>query len=180
MIKKKVLNPTSKCGRPWFNSWVRKIPWRMGRQPTPVFLGFPCGSAGKEFTWNAGDLGSIDELGRSPGEGKGYPLQYSGLEKSMDSPWGCKVLDTIEQLSLLFSFKSSKQIIETSSKIFDIVTVLSVQTISSRGNKRNDPRKTLLTSLKLLYKSQADSKFKKVKKLLGKHLDKYNRSIGCL
>ena len=39
---------------------------------------------GKEFTCNAGDLGSISELGRSPGEGKGYPLQYSGLENSID------------------------------------------------------------------------------------------------
>ena len=46
--------------------------------------GFPCGSAGKESTCNAGDLGSIPELGRPPGEGKGYPLQYSGLENSMD------------------------------------------------------------------------------------------------
>ena len=53
-------------------------------QPTPVFLGFPGGPAGKESTWNARDLGSIPGLGRSPGEGKGYPLQYSGLEKSMD------------------------------------------------------------------------------------------------
>ena len=56
----------------------------MDRLPTPVFLGFPGGSAGKESTCNAGDLGSIPGLGRSPGEGKGYPLQYSGLEKSMD------------------------------------------------------------------------------------------------
>ena len=40
-------------------------------------LGFPCGSAGKESACNAGDLGSIPGLGRSPGEGKGYPLQYS-------------------------------------------------------------------------------------------------------
>ena len=46
--------------------------------------GFPCGSAGKESACNAGDLGSISGLGRSPGEGKGYPLQYSGLENSMD------------------------------------------------------------------------------------------------
>ena len=42
---------------------------------TPVFLGFPCGSAGKESTGNVGDLGSIPGLGRSPGEGKGYPPQ---------------------------------------------------------------------------------------------------------
>ena len=46
--------------------------------------GFPCGSAGKESACNAGDLGLIPGLGRAPGEGKGYPLQYSDLENSMD------------------------------------------------------------------------------------------------
>ena len=45
---------------------------------------FPCGSAGKESACNVGDLGSIPGLGRCPGEGKGYPIQYSGLENSMD------------------------------------------------------------------------------------------------
>ena len=45
---------------------------------------FPCGLAGKESACNAGDLGSIPGLGRSPGEGKAYPLQYSVLENSMD------------------------------------------------------------------------------------------------
>ena len=59
-------------------------PWRRDRLSAPVFLGFPGGSAGKESAHNEGDLGSIPELGRSPGEGKGYPLQYSGLENSMD------------------------------------------------------------------------------------------------
>ena len=48
-------------------------------------MGFPEGSAGKESTCNVGNLGSIPGLGRSPGEGKGYPLQDSGLENSMDS-----------------------------------------------------------------------------------------------
>ena len=57
---------------------------RRDKLPTPIFLGFPGGSAGKESACNAGDLGSIPGLGRSPGEGKGYPLQYSGLENSMD------------------------------------------------------------------------------------------------
>ena len=47
-------------------------------------FGFPGGSAGKESTCNAGDWGSIPGLGRSPEEGKGYPVQYSGLENSMD------------------------------------------------------------------------------------------------
>ena len=64
------------------NSWIH---WRRYRLPTQVFSGFPCGSAGKESTCNAGDLGLIPRLGRSPGEGKGYPLQYSGLENDMDS-----------------------------------------------------------------------------------------------
>ena len=52
--------------------------------PLLIFKGFPGGSDGKESACNAGDLGSIPGLGRSPGEGKGYPLQYSGLENSMD------------------------------------------------------------------------------------------------
>ena len=48
------------------------------------FMGFPNGSDDKEAICNVGDLGSVPGLGRSPGEGKGYPLQYSGLENSMD------------------------------------------------------------------------------------------------
>ena len=50
----------------------------------PLKIGFPCGSAGQESACNVGDLGSTPGLGRSPGEGKAYPLQYSGLENSMD------------------------------------------------------------------------------------------------
>ena len=60
------------------------IHWRRHRLPTPVFLGFPYGSAGKESACSVKDLGSIPRLGRSPGDGNGYPLQYSGLENSMD------------------------------------------------------------------------------------------------
>ena len=66
-------------------------------------MSFLCGSANKEFTCNAGDLGSIPGLGRSPGEGKGYLLQYSRLQNSMDymySPWGHEESDMTEQLSL--------------------------------------------------------------------------------
>ena len=47
-------------------------------------MGFPDSSVGKESACSAGNLGSIPGLGRSPGEGKGYALQYSGLENSMD------------------------------------------------------------------------------------------------
>ena len=52
--------------------------------PYRSLVDFPCGSAGKESTCNAGDLGSIPGLGRSPGEGHDNPVQYSGLENSMD------------------------------------------------------------------------------------------------
>ena len=65
-------------------------------------LGFPGGSAGKESACNEGDLDSIPDLRRFPGERKDYPLQYSGLEKSMDRivRGDHKELDTTEQLSL--------------------------------------------------------------------------------
>ena len=73
------------AGRPRFDSWVGKITWRRARLPTLVFLGFPGGSAGKESTCNVRDLSLSPGLRRSPGEGKGYPFQYSGLENFMDS-----------------------------------------------------------------------------------------------
>ena len=57
--------------------------------------GFSCGSAGKESACNAGNLGLIPGLGRSPGEGNSYPLQYSSLENSIDSPWGHKSQTTL-------------------------------------------------------------------------------------
>ena len=94
------------CRRPHFDSWVGKICWRRDRLPNPVFWGFPCGSAGKESACNAGDLGSIPGLGRSPGEEKGYPLQYSDLENSMGSSWGHKELDMTERLSLHLGHKN--------------------------------------------------------------------------
>ena len=69
--------------------------WRRDGLPTPVFLGFPGGSAGKESACKAEDLGPIPGLGRSPGEESGYPLQYSGLY-GLHSPWGHKESDTAE------------------------------------------------------------------------------------
>ena len=75
---------TCNAGDPTFNSWVRKIYCRKDKLPTPVFLGFLGGSAGKESAYNEGDLCLIPGLGRSSGEGKDHPLQYSGLENSMD------------------------------------------------------------------------------------------------
>ena len=71
-----------------------------------IFIFFPCGLAGKKSACNLGDLGSFPGLGRSSGEGKGYPLQYSSLENSKDSPWGCKESNTTERLSLSLSLSS--------------------------------------------------------------------------
>ena len=68
-------------------------------------LGFPGSSASKESACNTGELGSIPGLGRSAGEGKGYPLQYSGLENSMDcTVHGVTELDTTERLSHTLDF----------------------------------------------------------------------------
>ena len=61
---------------------------------------FPCGSADKESACNAGDLGSIPWLGRFPGERKGYPLLYSGLESSMD----CIVYEVAQRWTRLSNF----------------------------------------------------------------------------
>ena len=72
------------CRRPWFNSWVRKIPWRRDGRPSPVFLGFTSGPVSKESICNEGDLGSIPGLGRSLGGRHGNPLQYSCLENLHD------------------------------------------------------------------------------------------------
>ena len=86
-------------GLPWISQLVKNPPAMQetpvqflgqedppekGKATTPVFLDFSCGSIGKESACNTGDLGWIPGLGKSPGEGKGCPLQYSGLENSMD------------------------------------------------------------------------------------------------
>ena len=83
LVAQLVKNPPAKQ-ETRFNSWVCKFPWRKDRLPTPVFLGFPGGSDGKESTCNAGDLGLIPGLGRSPGGRHGSPLQYPFLE----NPYG--------------------------------------------------------------------------------------------
>ena len=80
--------------RTWLSYWTELSGFLCNK-------GFPYVSAGKELSCNAGDLGSVPGLGRSPGEGKGYPLQYSGLENSMDYivHGVAKELDTTKQLS---------------------------------------------------------------------------------
>ena len=95
----------STCRRPQFDSWLGKIRWRRDRLTTPAFVGFPGASAGKESACSAGDLGSIPGLGRSPGGGKDYLLQYSGLENSMD----CIVHGVAKSWTRLSNFHSLTQ-----------------------------------------------------------------------
>ena len=80
------INPEYSLEGPWFDSWVGKLRWRRDRLPTPVLLGFPDSSVGKESTCNAEDPGSIPGLGRSVGEGIGYPLQYSWASLVAQNP----------------------------------------------------------------------------------------------
>ena len=73
-------------------------------------MGFPDGSPGKESACNAGELVSIPGLGRSPGEGTGYPLQYSGLENSVECiVHGVAESDSTEKLSLVWVKKQQQQ-----------------------------------------------------------------------
>ena len=78
---------------------------RVGQDWVTFTSSFPCDSAGKESSCNAEDLGSIPRLGRSPGEGKGYPLQYSGLENSMN----CTVHGVAKSRTWLSNFHFTHQ-----------------------------------------------------------------------
>ena len=89
--------PAMQETRPWFDSWVRKIPWRRDRPPTPVFLGFPCGSAVKDpptvqETW----VGKIPWRRERPPTPGFWPGEFHGLY----NPWSFKESDTTERLSL--------------------------------------------------------------------------------
>ena len=77
-------------------------PLERDRLPTPVFLGFPCGSAGKESTYNVGDLGSIPGLEDPLEKGKATHSSILAWRIPRASPWGCKELDMTERLSLHF------------------------------------------------------------------------------
>ena len=82
--------------------------------------GFPDGSAGKESACNAGDLGLIPGLGRSPGEGKGYPPQYCALENSVAESW--------TRLSDLFHMADSCCTAETKKRCKAIIFQLKIKT----------------------------------------------------
>ena len=100
------------------NAWRKTLEekqWEMNN--LTVLVGFPGGSAGKESTCNAGDMGSIPGLGRSSGKGNGYPLQYSGLENSMDCiVHGVTESDTTEWLSLSGNFRTYLSIINKTTR----------------------------------------------------------------
>ena len=89
------------------------IHWWSDRLPYPVFLVFPCGSVSKESACNAGDLGLIPGLGRSPGEGN-CPLQYSGLENCMDGgAWQATVHGYSNLFTWLFSEKERPHLFQS-------------------------------------------------------------------
>ena len=107
--------------------------------------GFPGGPAGKESACNAEDLGSIPGLGRPPGEGKGYPLQYStGEFHALYSPWGCKEADTTERLSLTSQGETSEENNPANTLILDLQAPAPVKkyisVISVRGPQRQGHR----------------------------------------
>ena len=93
----RAINICSRC------TYIAHFTWLV-RKPiyvlTNIRKGFPDRSVGKEFACNVGDLGSIPRLGRSPGEGKGYQLQYSCLENSID----CLVHGVTKSLTWLSHF----------------------------------------------------------------------------
>ena len=82
-------------------------PLEKGQATHSSILGLPGGSADKESASNAGDRGLIPRLGRPFGEGKGYPLLYSGLENSMAwrNPWDCKESDMTEHFQFHLRLK---------------------------------------------------------------------------
>ena len=93
------------CRRPKFDPCLGKFPWRRDRLPSPVFLGFPGGSAGKESACKAGDLGSMPGAGKIPWRRERLctPVFWPGEFHGLYSPWGHKESDTTERLSLEYS-----------------------------------------------------------------------------
>ena len=89
----------SSCRRPWFHSWLGKIPWRRDRLPTPVFMGFPGGSDGKEPTSNVGHL--VQSLCWEDPTPIFLPGEFHGQRSLAGyNPWGHKESDTTERLSV--------------------------------------------------------------------------------
>ena len=86
--------------------------------PIPVFLGFSGGSDGKESACKVGDLSSIPGLGRYSGEGNSYPLQYSGLENSMDREAWHATIQGLQSPMQLTNFHFHFSVIEIRKNLF--------------------------------------------------------------
>ena len=99
-------------------------------------MGFPGGSADKESTYNTGDLDSISELGTSPGEGNSYPLQYSGLENSMDC-----IVPGVSKTQCLVQKISLKEWKDKSEKIFVIQQSRQCQFDTCRRNQGEERKR---------------------------------------
>ena len=101
-----VMTPHFPCKGHMFNPWLGTNTDMGSSSSRASFVGFPGGSDNKESVYNAGNPGSIPRLGRSPGKGNGYPLQYSSLKNPHGqrslvdySPWGHKESETTERLT---------------------------------------------------------------------------------
>ena len=156
-----------------------------------VLLGCPCGSTGKESACNARDLGSIPGLGRSPGEAEGHPLQYSGLESSLDcTDAGHKESDRTERHSLSLGIKRLKrkngdndkgenQDVNTKSKasatLGKVNRAVGVGSCASGGQLA--PQCWVCVSLAVLIFSPCDQVVER--RLLSAHSTKRNESLGA-
>ena len=89
------------CQKPWFDSWVGKLPWRRDRLPTPVFLGFPDGSDGKEPICHAAALGWEDPLEEGMGTHSSIPAWRIPMDRGawQAAAHGVTELDMTERLS---------------------------------------------------------------------------------
>ena len=98
------------CGRPGLDPWVGKIPWRRNRLPTPVFLGFPGGSAGKESACHAGGPGLGSWVGKIPWRRERLPTPVFRPRElhRLYGPWGHKESAVTEQLSLSLQTRGSE------------------------------------------------------------------------
>ena len=83
LVAQLVKNPLLQYRRPWFVSWVEKIYCRRDRLPTPVFLGFPGGSAGKESTCNVGLSGFDPWVGNIPWRRERLPIHFRHFESKV-------------------------------------------------------------------------------------------------
>ena len=93
------------CRSPRFHSWVGKMPWRRDRLPTPVLLGCPYGSVGKESAYNAGEPGFAPWVGEIPWRRERLPtlVFWPGEFHGLYSPEGRKESDTTERVLLSLS-----------------------------------------------------------------------------